>query len=233
MSRLLFALAVCALGAMSAPAVAEDFDEAAAQIRSAWEQRQSVSATLRIEAAPPIGSTRVVMGGDGTVQALRVDGVEKYKTQAKYSFGQPMTASMQVECVFDGKSLQVTNDALGRRGSRTVEPDLYRGAVPPGGGLLLDARAADMTLERLTDSDLGGTAVFVIEGKAKDKSSPVSRLQAWIAKDTGALLKLELYESDAVLTVRLLLSEVEWDLELDPALFELSTTADTLAPAQN
>lgn len=228
-----FAILLLAMPGITSAATVE---EASSEIRAAWEKHSSMKATLRIEAAPPIGDARIVMGGDGTVQALRVDGVEKYKSQARLSIQGPMTASMQIESVYDGTTLHVSNDTLGRRGSRTAEPGVYRGAVPPGGGLLMDALAAETNLEIMPEEEVDGIPAYVFEGRAKrgeDKPGPVARLRAYIAKETGALLKLELYETDAVLTVLITQRDFEWDIELDAALFAPAPSEDSLAPLQN
>jgi outer membrane lipoprotein-sorting protein len=233
MPRLFTIALVCAL-TLGVPAFADDIDAATAQITEAWEKHGSMSAALTVEAGPPTGVVRIGMRGEGTVQALRGDDGEKYKSIVRINFSEPMNATMQVEALFDGESIQLTNDSLGRRESRKAEPGVYQGAVPPGGALLVDALKKDADLRLGTDSQLDGVDAFVIEGRAKKSDAApaaVARLRAYVAKETGALLKLELYESDAVLTAVITQKDFEWDVALDPAAFTPGDNSLSLLPA--
>lgn len=226
-------LSAAALSLFSLSAVADTLDEASEQIRTAWESHKSMRAKLRVEAGAPTGSNRVVTFGDGSVLMLRTDAGEIYKSAARMEFAPPMNATMQVETVFDGKSLQLSNDSMGRRSTREATAGVLKGSVPPGGALLLDALSHDAELRRVEDGRFADTEAFVLEGTGKSEGAvpAVSLLRVYIAKETGALLKLELYETDSVMTAQIIQRDFEWDVELDPATLALTSSIPTGAPA--
>jgi len=211
--------------AFTPAAFAVSVDEASAQVKTAWEAHKSMRAVLRVEAAPPTGSGRLLSFGDGTMVMQRGSDGERFKGAAKIGFAQPMTATMQLESVYDGKALKVRTDSLGRKSTREAEAGVLQGVVPPGGALLLEALAHDAVLERVEEGRLESVDAYIFEGRAKtgEGSSPqVARLRAFVAKETGALLKLELYETDAVMTAHILLRDFEWDVELKAGDLEFS-----------
>ena len=216
MSRFLIALIS---SAFCVSAFAATVEEASTQIAEAWNQHDSMKATLKVQGGPPTGSNRVVLNAEGTAQALKVEGTDRYKQNLRITFAGGNTASMQVETVFDGEKLHISNESLGRKQSREGEPGLWSGAVPPGGQPLLDALTAAGDLEVLPDETVNETEAFVLAGRAKDKEASIARFRAHVAKDTGALLKLDLYESDTVLTATIQQSEFEWGVEFDAAAF--------------
>ncbi len=206
-------------------AFALSVDEVSAQVKAAWESHKSMRAVLRVEAAVPTGSGRVVSFGDGTIVMQRGAEGERYKGAAKIGFVPPMSATMQLESVYDGKSLKMRNDALGRKSTRDVGSGVLQGVVPPGGALLLEALSHDAVLDRVEEGRLESVDAYIFEGRANsgEGGSPqVSRLRAFIAKETGALLKLELYETDTVMTAHILLRDFEWDVELEAGDLEFS-----------
>jgi hypothetical protein len=203
---------------------AQGMEEARAQVKAAWETHKSLRCKVLIDAGPLVGETRVGMYGEGTAQALRAEDGERYKSTVKMSFPPPASDTrMQVETVFDGKNLHISNEALGRRLTRDAKPGLFRGAIPPGGPLLLEALEAELDIERLPDVMLNNVSHFAFEGRARKGDGavgPVVKARVLIAKSTGALVKLELFESNEVMTVRVEQSDFAWDVELDPAIFE-------------
>jgi hypothetical protein len=227
-------LSVVAALLVSAPVFADALDEASDQIRTAWDSHKSMRAVMRVEAGTPTGSSRIITFGEGPMLMLRAEGVERYKSALRMEFANPMNATMQVETVFDGKTIQVTNDSLGRRTTREATQGVLKGSVPPGGAALLDALAKDAKLSRAEDGVSDGVEAFVLDGqpeKTEGASAAVARLRAYIAKETGALLKLELYETDSVLTAKIMQRDFEWDVELEPTALEPGSPATTPASA--
>lgn len=223
MARWIAALAAAVF--VCGTAGAATLEEADAAIRGAWNKEDLFSAVLRVEAMPPTGSRRLVVRGEGNVYFQRAEGVERYRNVLRLQFPEPMKAGMAHEAVFNGETLYVFNESLGRERGMKPENALTRGIVPPGGGQLLDALTAAAELSALPEEEIEGRKAFVLQGTARttEGEAPMfERLLAYVDQETGALLRLDIFERAQVKTATISLAEFDFSPSIDPASFEVT-----------
>ncbi|MBI1320309.1 MAG: hypothetical protein GC168_15385 [Candidatus Hydrogenedens sp.] len=106
-----------------------------------------------------------------------------------------------------------------------MEHAIASGAVPPGGGQLLDALHDAGQITAVAESAVGESKVYVLEGNVpeSDGETPMfSRFVATIDQETGALHKLELFERPQVKTATITLKDFDFSPSIDPASFDVS-----------
>jgi hypothetical protein len=224
-------------------------EQAEQTIQRAWENQKALTAKATLTAKIPIGTNRLSLSGEGTLAVLRSGGTEKFRQKMKVvSDANPSPLEASLDVVFDGTTLHLISTAKGATQATTAQPDLRRGVAPPGGKMLLDVLHENLDIRVKAESELDGHAVFVLEGTPKVSVTdlPFGRLIAHVDKETGLLLKMDLYEVGGIEpTATLRYTDVNTkaevnaeDFALPPAMGDISNQGpaggtSTPAPSQN
>lgn len=192
-----------------------------AKIRQAWDKHRSLSGVISVEATLPIGESRLPVFGSGTVDFLKDAGKNKYRQQITAKTPEPMTLEAGVDVIFDGTILYITTEFMGTKDTSQSAPDLFKGAVPPGGGPLLDAMKSKFILAVKPDVQVNGKSCWVLEAKLKEPLPEVAMQQGMVYfdKETGLALKMEVYESDTAILGTATVSNVKLNPQLSPSMF--------------
>jgi len=199
----------------------EPLESVEAKVRQAWDKIHALSGVIGIEATLPIGEGRLPVHGSGTVDFLRDAGKNKYREQITVKTPEPMTLEAGVDVIFDGVVLYVTTEFMGKKDTSQSAPDLFKGAVPPGGGPLLEAMKSKCTLTVKPDALVDGKPCWTLEARLKEPiaEAPVQKGIVYFDKETGLARKMEVYESDTVVLGTATVSNVKVNPELSPRLF--------------
>lgn len=223
-----------ALSAPSVEAEAPETPEAvAAAVRAAWAAVDALQADVTVSARLPIGETRLDVAGKGTLEFLRHEGKEKYRQRIVMTMSPPHAMQGVSEVICDGERIDLVTEFMNTRNRTRVEPDLFKGIGPPGGGPLLDLLEKDYRLRVLSNARVDDTDVFVLEATPKVPQSGMADRKAvlYFDKVTGLLRKMELYESVAVITAVTTVSNVKLNPKIDPGRFSLPAAPPPAAAA--
>jgi len=167
-----YVLMASVLAWFAVAAMAQDTLEGVeAKVREAWAKNKSVTADVAIEANVPLGQTRLLLTGGGTMACLNDGGKEKYRQEVTVKMPEPMKLELKADIIFDGADLYLTTDAFGKKQSEKAKLDLLKGAVPPGGGMLFDVIKPQMNLSVKPEAQVNGKAAYVLEATPKDTSN--------------------------------------------------------------
>lgn len=214
-------------------------EEVEGKIAHAWDQVKSLSGLVSVEATLPIGETRIAVSGDGALDYLKSGDKAMYRQDLTAKTAEPLSLDAKVSTLFDGSDFYLSTKLMGIEESAKTSPDLARGAVPPGGGMLLDALKTQLDLKLLPDATLDESPVFVLEGTPKAGDLPFTKAVISIDKGTGVLRKLELYESASVVAATVKVTGIKLNPPLSAANFiytppqkpEPATTDENSDPA--
>lgn len=194
-----YVLMASVLAWFAVAAMAQDTLEGVeAKVREAWAKNKSVTADVAIEANVPLGQTRLLLTGGGTMACLNDGGKEKYRQEVTVKMPEPMKLELKADIIFDGADLYLTTDAFGKKQSEKAKLDLLKGAVPPGGGMLFDVIKPQMNLSVKPEAQVNGKAAYVLEATPKDTSNkevPVGNALLYIDKELGMMVKMEVNET--------------------------------------
>lgn len=208
-------------------------EEVEGKISNAWDQLKSLTGTVSIEAVLPIGETRITVSGGGTLEYLKSGDKPMYRQDLSAKTPEPLNLEGKVSTLFDGTDFYLSTSMLGREESTKTSPDLARGAVPPGGGMLLDAVKTQLDLKVLPDAVLDEKPVFVLEGTPKASDLPFTKALLTIDKGTGVLRKLELFESAGVVAATINVTDVTINAPLPAANFVYKAPASAAPSEEN
>jgi len=211
----------------------ETAESVAAALRAAWETVDSLRADVTVSARLPIGETRLEVAGNGTLEFLRHEGKEMYRQRIVMTMSPPHAMDGVSETICNGERIDLVTEFMNNRNRTRVEPDLFKGIGPPGGGPLLDLLEKDCTLRVLPDARVDDTDVFVLEAIPKVPQSGMAERKAvlYFDKATGLQRKVELYESAAVITAVTTVSNVKLNPGIDPGRFNLPAAPPPAAPS--
>ncbi len=220
MRRLGVGILIAAVCLTGLPAVAADsLDDIQKKVEEAWAKHTSMTGTIAVTATVPLGQAKLPVTAVGPVEYLKKDGQVMYREQLTATV-QAMSMEAKVDVVFDGTDLCLTTEFMGKKNQTTSKPALSKGAVPPGGGSLIGTLKQELELTPLEDGEVDGKPVYVIQGTPKaGLDVPFEKVHISLEKETGALLKGDVFESGTVSMATISLSNIKWDEDLNPALF--------------
>ncbi len=177
----------------------ENLDQAIAKIESAWQKITTLKADVSATASLPINETYIQLKGIGELL------IAKDKTQEKFLqrisaypasllesgntsiLNSPM-ASAQV--LFDGTDYYITYKLLTNQETNKTQPDLTKGAIPPGGKKLFDTAKEKLNIALSGEVELDGKKMPSFKLIPKD-SSDFAEANLVINPDYGIIRKLE------------------------------------------
>lgn len=242
-SAAIIVITACVAG-WTQPAIAAEtasLETVTAAVRGAWENVSSLKADITVTARLPIGETRLDLTGGGALEFLRHDEKDKFRQRIATEIAPPHAMEGVTEIICDGDAIEMITVFMNNRHSARVQPDLFKGVMPPGGAALLALLEKDFDLRVLPETRLEDSAVFVLEAlpKSAQAGMPDRKAVLYFDKETGLQRKVELYESAAVITATFTLSNITLNPEIDEARFVLSgeapqeeTPATEAAPAE-
>ncbi|MBI2435396.1 MAG: hypothetical protein HYV26_21285 [Candidatus Hydrogenedentes bacterium] len=192
------------------------------KIQAAWEQVSTLVASVKMESHLPVGEDDVVAQGEGQLEYLKAEPKAKYRQQMKISIPPPLSMEAGFEFLFDGEALYLMNEVMGQMTiAKADAPDLEKGALPPGGGPLLDALKSEMQLSVLPEMDVDGRSAYVLEGKRRrgDPHDPVQRAVFYIDKENGIQRRVEFFSADGALNTRIDYSGFKLNIPIDAQRF--------------
>ncbi len=215
---LLTVLLLVTVGAF--PVQAESLRNVEEKIGKAWEQQTTIRAKIRISARIQAGSNALQVTGEGTLEVLRDDGLEQWRQSLTMTIPDPVGTESRHDAIYDGKSLYLINEMMGRREARVAPPDIGRGIAPPGGEPLLSVLKKNLKLKFLREDSVEDRPVYVIEGTPRGANLQFTRGIFYIDQATGLQLKQEIYAGqDLSPRVIILCEDVRAGGVIDPARF--------------
>ncbi|MBI2425042.1 MAG: hypothetical protein HYV27_19610 [Candidatus Hydrogenedentes bacterium] len=215
-----FSLLACGLAA--AQDVSGDVDKVEAQVRAAWGQITSLSATLEMESVMVVQNENLVIEGDGKLQYKRIEAGERFHQAMTATLPPPIELKAEFETVFNGEFVFNTRRFQNQVETTKEKPNLQSGALPPGGGWLFATLKETLNLKRLPDETMEDVRVFVLEGAPKEGvDSAFKKVRVRIDKDLGIQRQLELFDADGLALVNLRYLDVKLGVAVEDSLFEV------------
>jgi outer membrane lipoprotein-sorting protein len=222
MRRTILVLAGVVAWAVAGAFAQDTIDSVEAKVREAWAKNQSISANVAIEANVPLGQTRMLLSGGGTMNYLKGGDKEMYRQTISAKLPDPMTIEVKADVLFDGADLYLTTELFGKQKSEKATPDLLKGAVPPGGGMLFDVLKKELNLALKPEAPLDGKAMYVIEATPKnavDPEVPFGSATLYLDKESGMLTKVEINEPSGTRLAGITYTGIKLNPEIPASLF--------------
>lgn len=225
------AIALLCSGAASALAD-ESVDSIEQQAAAAWLKHSSIVATVNITGFRMQGEQPVHMEGAGQYELLKKDGRELARMQVKSVIsageGDALRKIHSASLVINDGEFQYS--LLERMGRREAYKDPAQKGDDLGGKRIFDMlRARNYNIAVLPPEKLDDRDVFVVEGTPKepDPAAPEKSFRVYIDQEHGLALKTIKSDPDGKPAETFMLSDVRYDVEIDPARFVFEPPAGT------
>jgi outer membrane lipoprotein-sorting protein len=185
----------------------------------AWKGVKSLSGEITMEFVMPFAEKPLNLTGKGDLHMLREDGKDKFRKRVSARLPEPFAMEMKLDVLYDGRKVRTITELMGQTQSQEGDPSLRQGALPPGGADLLSAMEKEMALTPLPNSEVGGQACFVVEGRAKDPEIPFSKVVFYLDQALGIQRKVEIYQQDGTVGISETIENIKLDAAPDPSLF--------------
>ena len=139
----------------------------------------------------PENPTAMHVFGSGGMDYAKKDGKVFARAELSAALSAEATAKLaRVLGVFDGKDAYYEVEFFGKVESHMLANPL--GDTPPSAKALFDLLKQNFDLVVLPSEKMGNKDAYVLSGNLKAPSNdlPLSRLQLWLAQDTGVILKV-------------------------------------------
>lgn len=214
------AITTCLLATAMAQGETPTLEAVETAMDSAWKNVESFSSDVTMNFLMPVGKEPLSLTGTGDLNYLRENGKDKYRQRIVARVPEPFSMEMKLDVLFDGDTVYTTTEIMGQKQTHQGKPSLEQGALPPGGGRLIEAMEEQMTITVQPNEKLDGHEVFVLEGKAKDPSVPFSKALFYIDTALGIQRKTEIYQEDGTIGVAVIYENVQLNTKPDPSLFK-------------
>lgn len=194
---------------------AETGAEVEGKVLEAWAGVTSITAALVLETTV----LDLPMLGAGDAAVLKADGKEFYRQSIQLDFPPPMGVQGSIRSVYDGESLFVVNELMGRAEAFKSRPGLNEAPPPPSPVLLLNAVKAAFDLEAAEYGEVDGRAAWWLEGPRREQVERVERIRLAFDRETGFPLQITMHTPGTPEPVVISYTGLAVDAELDPADF--------------
>ncbi len=217
--RLCFAASLL-LSCSIAPATAASFEETESGILEAFSKVKSMTADFMMDVPldEQLGNIKLAIAGD---LALLVEGdtsqfLQHVIAKAELPDG---VQEMKMTMVCDGAFLNILNEGMGEASVVKTRLANHHDFPPPGAKLLLEFIKRDFeNFEVLAEAQVDGKTCHVIEG-TMGEDAPGNKIRLYFDKETGAPVKMELFEESSAEPAILRYSNIVINPELKADLF--------------
>lgn len=179
-------------------------EDAITKIESAWQKLTTLKADVSASANLPINNTYIKLKGIGELLIAKDKDKERF-TQKISAYPASLLESgntsilsspmASAQILYDGTEFYVTYRLLTNQETNKTQPDLTKGAIPPGGKKLFDTIKEKLNVSFSGDTELDGKKMFLFNLTPKD-SSDFAEAKLMIDPEFGIIRKLEIIGKD-------------------------------------
>ncbi|MCX8065933.1 MAG: hypothetical protein N3G21_12305 [Candidatus Hydrogenedentes bacterium] len=215
-------------------AMAENtLDDAIAKIETAWQKLTTLKADISASANLPINETYLKLKGMGELLIARdkekekfVQKISAYPASLIESGNTSILSSPMAtaQILFDGTDYYVTYKLLANQETNKTQPDLTKGAIPPGGKKLFDTIKERLNIIFTGEKELDGKKTLTFKLTPKD-SSDFAEANLTMDTEFGIIRKLEIMGKDNTPLFTNEYTNVKTGIDIPPDTFAIPVSA--------
>lgn len=214
---------------LSTSAVAEQtLESVESEVEALWAKINAFSAKLTSDTSVSLGPMTMKSHATGTLECLKQGDISLFRLDMvnMMDTGVPLLGAIEQKAlsVFDGKDVYNQVEMKGVCKAYKMPPGSARKNGPATGKSMFASFREQGELKLLPDATVDGKPVYVVELTPNERTksaspTPVSKIKAYISKEYGLQIKMEVFDDKGQPTSTTVYSDINTNVKLTPDRF--------------